>query len=728
MNDPVATGDPEGTPAPTELLPVPPATEPPAAEVVAPEPIADVPAPEPIADVPAPEPIADVPEPIADVPAPAPRETLFASAFLRLVLIGASLGVATFLQLSTIRVALVTTNVIAHEERNRLLVYLIAGAGIFGLFGLIFLILARKGPALRRLHVVSRVLAPLQLAFLLPLFFDWQVFQSQELIFVVTAALFGLALERTLRTSFEAMPWPGVERLTSRVTQRFPKLVRRFPYVLVGLAVAAFCVYFSYFTVLQHYRLMTYSWDMAIFDNMMWNLLRGHWFKAAPDLGRTGSHIQYHATFGAYFFAPFYALYQHPQTLLILQATLAGLGALPLFLLAKLNLKSVWAGVALVYAYLIHAPLHSPIFYDFHFFTTAPFWIGWVLYFFETGRKKGLVLVWIMAILIREELSAGLSMAALLYLLSGRRARWALIGGILSATYFVCMKFVIMPLHRTAGADKQTFSWMFYALVPPGESGFNGVVRTLISNPVFTLGSLLDSDKLAYLLRIMGPVLLLPLRHKRTWMLFIPGTLFTMLSTGYKPLIETFFQYTSNYTPYIFFASALSIASLRVDPVRDRFKVSAALWAVVITATVYSYNYGAIFQRNTFRAGFHKVEFVASESEKLRHRQLYELIAMIPPRASVAATEMEAAHVSARPDCFTMRFSYDNADYLLLNLDETSWGESRAQAVKAINSGRYGFVASRGRFGLWRRGPGTDKDEEGERLLGISSGRPRHHH
>src|SRR5262249_237083 len=160
--------------------------------------------------------------------------------------------------------------------------------------------------------------------------------------------LFGLGLERSMRTSFAAVNWGGFQRWGERLAARRPALgttSRRLPYVLLGVGIAFFCVYFSYYTVLQHYRLMTYSWDMAIFDNMMWNLLRGHWFKAAPDLGRVGSHIQYHATFGAYFFAPFYAIYQHPQTLLILQATLAGLGALPLFLIARLRLQSAWAGL-----------------------------------------------------------------------------------------------------------------------------------------------------------------------------------------------------------------------------------------------------------------------------------------------------------------------------------------------------------------------------------------------
>ena len=49
------------------------------------------------------------------------------------------------------------------------------------------------------------------------------------------------------------------------------------------------------------------------------------------------------------------------------------------------------------------------------------------------------------------------------------------------------------------------------------------------------------------------------------------------------------------------------------------------------------------------------------------YKQLHQLIKMIPKNASVAATEYEAPHVSNREDCFTLRFFYENADYLLIN-------------------------------------------------------------
>jgi hypothetical protein len=255
-------------------------------------------------------------------------------------------------------------------------------------------------------------------------------------------------------------PWRmRVRRIVHAVTPRLP-------FAFTVLAAAATTAYFAYYTIQHHYRLQTSSWDLAIFDNMMWNLCRGEWFKASPDLGRTGSHIQYHATFVAYLLVPFYALRQQADTLLFLQALIVGAGAIPLFLLAKLKTQSGWVALVLAIAYCLHGPLHGPVFYDFHFLTLAPFFVWWVLYFFETGRRKLLIAAFVVTLLLREDVAACLSLASLFLLVSRQRPWWALGGGLLAAVYFIAMKFAIMPLHRGA-ADKETFTERAIPQQPP---------------------------------------------------------------------------------------------------------------------------------------------------------------------------------------------------------------------------------------------------------------------
>src|SRR5690606_14017190 len=182
-------------------------------------------------------------------------------------------------------------------------------------------------------------------------------------------------------------------------------------------------------------------------------------------------------------------------------------------------------------------------FYDFHFLTISPVFVLSVLYCFEAGYKKALLAAWLIAISMREEISAALAVASLYYLLTGKRPRTALWGGLLSTVYFLVVKFVVMPAHSQAG---QSFSWLFQGLIPPGDAGFAGVLRTLVTNPVFTFSSVFNQEKCEYLLRTLGPVLLLPIRHRLVWLLCLPAFIFTLLATGYPPMVQTRFQYTAN--------------------------------------------------------------------------------------------------------------------------------------------------------------------------------------
>jgi uncharacterized membrane protein len=639
-----------------------------------------------------------------------------ARAALTIFVAGASVGVAFGYAGVDNLPSLVLGNVIGSRERRVLL----NEAALFGIAALVLSsVLLLRRPNHRGVAAVALcgdIVSPLTLAFAVPLLFRPELFQSNELLFVVFATLFGLLLERALRRSFGALQFVGInvgDRLGSVV---FPKWLT---VACVGGLALFFGLYFSYYTIQHHYQLQSRSFDLAIFDNMMWNLLRGAWFKATPVLGRVGSHLRYHATFDAYLFAPLYALRQRADTLLALQALFAGAGAIPIYLLVRRRLGSTFYGLVFAYAYVIHAPLHGPIFYDFHFLTTAPFWVGWVLYFFETRRNVWLAVAWLAAVLLREEVSACLAAACLFYLLSGRRPWLALWGGVASAACFLLIKFVIMPAHSPSGTE-QGYAFIFGGLIPAGETGFGAVLRTVGSNPVFTLNTLLSSDKLAYLLKTLAPVLLLPLRNARAWVLLLPAAIFTLLSTGYPPVIQTYFQYTSNWTSFLFFAAAVTLGDWRAGIDGNR-RVAAAVVAIAVTATAVSYNYGAIFQHSNFRGGFTQVNFFWNDEFRRQRDDLYALIAMIPKDASVAATETEAPHVSNRENCFTMRANVEDPDYLLANLDEVAGGgEAREKMLAQIKTGAFGFMGVRSRFVLWGKKHSHDRDVEGKALLHMS--------
>lgn len=659
----------------------------------------------------------------AEGPWTAKLDSRVAQLGLRLFFLGCSIAVSVGLGVMVpSNETLAVSNQLEAARRTWLIVTSLGGGIAACLVGAGYLLVRRTRAAVERLRLITLLASPLLLSFAVPSVFNWIIFQNRDFLFVVVATLFGLALERSFRTSARAAGRLGLTRRLRDPIHRVGRVLRRVPVLVLVAMVLAFAAHMAFYTIRQHAQLMTYSWDLGIFNNMMWNLLRGHWFKAAPVLGPEGSHIQFHATFGAYLLLPFYALWQTPQMMLIIQASLLGLAAIPLYLVARRRLESRWMGLVFAYVYLVHAPLHGPIFYDFHFLTLAPFFVGWVIYCFEANKRGWLIFSWLAAVSIREEISAGLGVAALYYLLSGMRTRAAWAMGVASAVYFLVVKFYVMPLH---GPTEDSFAWIFKDLIPPGEVGFAGVLRTLVTNPVYTLNTVFTSEKFTYLLKTLGPVLLLPMRHSVIWILCLPAILFTLLATGYPPLIETKFQYTSNWTPYVLLGAVFVLDVWRR---RDIVRYAAAVPALCVAATLFSYNGGAIFQKNSFLAGFHQVNFGWTKALQKQHHDLYELIDKIPADASVSACEMIVPQISSRENAYTLnRFGALDADYLLCDLGLLRTPPTPDFMRAALATGQYSFLGKSGNFVMWGKGGNHKKDAQGRRLIpGMGSGPAAH--
>ena len=657
-------------------------------------------------------------------------ESLVVATGLRLFFLGASTGLGIQLVFLDDPSELALRNVLDLRTRGILIGLSLGLGALSALSGVVYFFVSREQAAIVHLNRLTRLAAPLLMSAAVPNLFSWRVYEGREFMFAVVATLFGLASERCFRTSLEAAQELGLHtalesrlsRLRSTAGKAPLALLERFGAPLcLGLCVVGFGIYIGIHAVQQHYQLKTYSWDLGIFDNIMHNLQHGHWFKASPVLGREGSHIQYHATFGAYLFLPIYALSARPETLIVIQSVFAAAGAIPLYWIAKLRLGGSWVALLFPYLYLVHAPLHSPLFYDFHFLTMSPVFVFIVIYCFERGKTWSLVLAWLVAISMREELSATLGMCALYYLLIGRRPRWALFGGLASATYFVIVKFLVMPAHGQFG---ESFSWIFQGLIAPGDTGFAGVLRTLLTSPIFAFSQVFTVQKFEYLLRTLGPVLLLPVRRQLVWLLCLPAFVFTLLSTGYQPMIETHFQYTSNWTPYVMLGSIYCLDGWRRSH-HDWIRFAAALPALCVSATLFSYNFGALFQRHTFVGGFNNVEFDLTQAHRKRYKDLMQLVRQIPGTASVSACELLVPHVSTRENAFTLnRSGADGADYLLCEVTWVHRPPVKGFLETALDSGAYSFVGRSGDFAMWRKGGNHARDAEGRELIRRTGGTP----
>ena len=625
---------------------------------------------------------------------------------------GASIGLALWEWRSTKHLlAYVSKNELPRAARNGLLMSMIVGAALALLIaGALYYLRRPRGlDAVQRLALRG---APLVLAGLVPLLFHWQLWVERDLDFLVLASGFVLGLLALVRLALRSEPVFAEEfgprlRARPRAVIAWARERRWLPLVSVVSAALAYAVYFSIHTLNTHYRIETSVYDLGVENNVVWHA--AHWgplFRTTP-LGPPMTHLGYHQTYFSYVIAIVYRLAPRPETLLVIQAVMLGFAAVPLFFLAKRRLGP-WVACLISTSYLLYAPLHGSNLYDFHYQPLGVFFFWLTLYLLEERRDRWAALSVLLTLSVREDMSALLAVIGAYLVIGGERPRAGLLVAAIGTVYFVVLKFLIMPQFLRG---ESAYINQYAGLLPRGESGFAGVLKTAFGNPGFTLGTVLEKDKIVYVLQILAPLAFLPLRRPIGLLLLVPGFFFTLLSTQYVPTIRISFQYTAYWTPFVFIAAIANLEWIRKnDRGPDAWTPSYKAWLFVLPVAmlVTSYQHGAILQQHTARAHFHPYRFGITDEDRKRHADLYALIAQVPPMAKIVSAEWVLPHVSSRPDSYSLRDGVFDSDYMILSLPPR---DDEIQTIRAgIGTGVFGVVEKRGQFVLAKRGHDTEKN------------------
>jgi len=583
-----------------------------------------------------------------------------------------------------------------------------AGAGLFLLYRRGLFSSKQRAPAAEWAESAIRLVAPLLVAAFVPVLFVRETWQGRDIAFFCYAFAVGLALERLLRVATSELAplvqrWPRKATLDSVLEHR---AVRWLPLVMTLSLCLAYALRVGHLANVSHMKLETMSSDLAEYDNMFFNAYSGHPFRSPAIAGHleNWSSLQGHAEFGLYMLLPFYALSPGAHALLWIQAAVVGFTALPLFLLGAERLGR-WAGLGFALAYFLMPAVQQPNFYDFHFTPLGMFFIAWLLFFVarlasdpsnQTSRRLMYVAL-ACSLLCREDVSIGVVVLGTFLVLSGKLVRDGIHLAVVSLIYFVAMKFWIMPLFGTWWFDN-----MYDDLKAEGAKGFGAVGLTLLTNPSFVVQKLLIEPKFLYVLHMVVPMLALWLRRPLLWMAILPGFVATLLATNRAPLYDASFQYTYLWIPYVVGASILAV--------RRGAAGRGTLVAMVVVAAALANQYGVFPVGERIKGGFAMKAFEMSDSQEARYEALREIRAMIPPTASVGATEVEGPHLSNRPVMYSLKYTLGPfPDYLLVSRPRHRREPDHVR--KALESGKYGVIAQQGPFILAKRGADASKND-----------------
>ncbi len=623
------------------------------------------------------------------------------------------------LQSSTPLPSWIKSNAMELDHRLAWLVYSFGAAALAAVVLTGIVIWRRSSVSL--LTRVARLLGPLALAPVVPGFLAREPWIDDELGLLALLGIFGLVAERLLRGCVAEVLALATSSIRT-FERRIPRSVRLgVPLLAVAALVGWYCVVIGKFVVLSHERMATSSSDLAEFDNLFFNALHGYPFRAPAIEGSLVplSALKIHAEFGLYLLLPFYALRPGPEALLIIQTAVVALTAIPVYVFAA-GRAGAWAGLVCAWAYLLFPAVQRPNFYDYHFTPLGMFMVMWLLVFVDrlyrapAGQARrgdwfGFSVFFALALLCREDVAIGLAALGVFLFFTGR---FPLVGPAMAgvaAAYFVGVKFGIMEHF-----GKMWFDAIYQSLKAPGAKGFGAIIQTLLTNPAFVFRSLSTEAKLLYVAHMTVPLLFLWLRRSWLGLAVVPGLISTLLVTDRAPMYTISFQYTYLWVPYVVAAAAIGLETQghTAQATLGRSRRVAATVALALVAFFASFNHGALFGAPSILGGFGPKLLSISEAERARTAQLRELVSMIPPEASVAATEQEGPHVSTRLVMYSLKFTWgDYPDYLLVG--PHPHGGERRNLLAAVQTGEYGQVARKGPFRLLQRGrassAGTDR-------------------
>ena len=417
-------------------------------------------------------------------------------------------------------------------------------------------------------------------------------------------------------------------------------------------ATVLYAIVFTAISLQQYHAFVPHALDLGNMAQTFWNTVHGKPFRfqnmrahASVEAFGTMTRLSFHVEPLIPFMAVFYFLYEHVETLLVMQTLAIATGAIPTRLLARKHLHSALAEVAFPVAYLLYPAIEAANLYEFHPVTVAAPLLLWAFYFADMQRYTLFVLAAAAAMGCKEEM--GVLVALMGVWIAVRNGEWRL-GGVVAVLgtmwSYIALK-VVVPHFNLADSSY----WDRY--VPAGFYGNRFVTQSDAmhfwrDHPGMVWDNLTSEAKLSYLHRILYPSGYLSLLSPITVLVALPSLVLIMLS--YEPhMISGVAHYSAELVPVLTVASILGVEWLSKH-VAVRLRIRPV--TVVAICSVYVL-VAALF--NQHANGFSPLADNYSYPAVTAHDKIVnQILAMIPNNAAVSAQDNLNPHLSDRDQIY----------------------------------------------------------------------------
>jgi uncharacterized membrane protein len=446
---------------------------------------------------------------------------------------------------------------------------------------------------------------------------------------------------------------------------------------LILLTLIALCaIVFSYLSVMRHYTFNTSVYDLAMYDQAVWNTSQGHPFAinlledTMPGLtNKLGDHVEPILLS----LAALYWLRSNPDVLLIVQAIALAALIWPLYQLVRHRSQSLWlAGVA-VALYLLHPGLWNALLFDFHPVTLGAAFLVFTLWMLVRRKHVAALIFAVLAMMCKEQLGLSVAMLGVYAIFfikhpstaplrgsahavsqpqAGRRAwrdaklirffrsrdwRFGVLLIVIGIVWSIIALGVIIPAFQPSGSS--------YYLNRYGRLGstFAEVLLSPLTKPDVFWSVISGPKRVSYYGDLLLPLGFLPLLGIEMLLPALPDIALNTLS-AFAPSRTLDYHYAVIAVPFLVLATAWGI---------DRLSRGLGRWinqrAVLIAVSVFTLIAMGAYQIDRYH-GFVPLSdrYAGTYTIAPRDPIGWQLAAQIPPDAVVSAQFNLLPHVSQR--------------------------------------------------------------------------------
>jgi uncharacterized membrane protein len=441
------------------------------------------------------------------------------------------------------------------------------------------------------------------------------------------------------------------------------------------ILMVAYIVVFSALALLRHERYNSTAFDLAFYDQVLWNTSQARWMQySVGGANEYESNFISHVEPILFIVAPFKLIFAEERWLLILQTLIIASGAVPVYRIALRTWKRGWAGSLFALLYLLYPTVGWSNLFDIHPITFSTPLLLWAYDQLEEKRYPVCSLCLLLALFCKEEM--GIVIACFgLYAWLIQKWRGGLFWFVFGWAWAILSFFVIIPAAQGSGLAYQAtlrYEWLF-------RGTLNDKIAYLLSD---------DSRiKLEFLFRLFLPLAFTPLLRPMIVFIGSPAIALSLLSMNMNQN-SVYHHYMMNVVPFLLIAAIKGIHGLRRGKTFIRVNLAqrtAFTFCILMTLGLFAF-FGPLAY--TPKAPFAPIYTIQQEASLIGLRAAE---ALLDDSACLTASNNIAAHYGQRRILHVIGVgNYTQCNRILVDLADdrfVSFGVPQVYACQQFEAG-----------------------------------------